>query len=93
MRDFVEWVKSLFSGQVTEPKEKPLIETLKEKGYHWDEELESWVRVWTTNNDTEKVLEVYKQFNGDNNVNGWKVSMIGNDGNVFYEEDYKGGVA
>ena len=42
---------------------------------------------------TEKVLEVYKQFNGDNNVNGWKVSMIGNDGNVFYEEDYKGGVA
>ena len=39
------------------------------------------------------VLEVYKQFNGDNNVSGWKVSMIGNDGNVFYEKDYEGGVA
>ena len=93
MRDFVEWVKSLFSGQVEEPKEKPLIERLQENGYNWDQDMQSWVRVWTTNNDTEKVLEVYKQFNGDNNVNGWKVSMIGNDGNVFYEKDYKGGVA
>ena len=92
MRDFVEWVKSLFSGQVEEPKEKPLIERLQEKGYNWDEDMQSWVRVWTTNNDTEKVLEVYKQFNGDNNVSGWKVSMIGNDGNVFYEKDYQGGV-
>ena len=84
------WWNDLFAGFNTtgenkEPEVEPLIEKLKKKGYEWDEGLESWVRIWTTNNGDERVLEVYKQFQEDD-ISGWKVTMIGNDGNVFYEE-------
>ena len=64
-----------------EAKVNPLIEKLKSKGFEFDEQRNGWTRTWTTNNEQEKCLEIYQQ-DEDNN---WKVIMIGDKGDVFYE--------
>ena len=58
------------------------IDTLKEKGFHYNSELEQWERVWTvaTLDSAERSKEVYKK-EGDK----WRVIMYGNTGEVFFE--------
>tara|TARA_B100000287_G_scaffold257797_1_gene242316 strand:+ start:5047 stop:5280 length:234 start_codon:yes stop_codon:yes gene_type:complete len=59
----------------------PKIALLENKGYTYDLEKDEWVRAWTTHNNTERVLEVYKKVDGE-----WQVSMLGDDGSLFFEE-------
>jgi hypothetical protein len=65
-----------------EPVIDPFIENLKAKGFEFDVEREGWSRVWSTNNEQETCLEIYQQ---DEDNNTWKVIMIGDNGDVFYE--------
>ena len=60
------------------------IDTLKEKWFHYNPELEQWERVWTvaTLDSAERSKEVYKK-EGDK----WRVIMYGNTGEVFFEHN------
>ena len=74
-----------------EPEEsfvdKMQIDTLKEKGFHYNEDEEEWERVWVvaTRDGSERSREVYKQ-----GEDGWKVVMYGDKGNVFFEHGVDG---
>ena len=63
------------------------IDTLKEKGFHYNAKLEEWERVWVvaTRLGSERSREVYKK-EGDK----WRVIMYGNAGEVFFEHDIRG---
>jgi hypothetical protein len=79
----VNFVRDVFSLNKKE-EEDPLISKLESKGYTYDIEKEWWVRTWTTNTGTpiqESCLEVYQKKDDE-----WKVLMIGNGGDLFYEE-------
>jgi len=65
-----------------EPVIDPFIENLKSKGFEFNVERSAWCRTWTTNNEKEMCLEIYQQ---DEDNNTWKVIMIGDNGDVFYE--------
>ena len=73
-----------------EPEEsfvdKMQIDTLKEKGFHYNEGEDQWERIWVvaTRDGSERSKEVYKK-EGDN----WKVTMYGNTGEVFFEHSVK----
>ena len=58
------------------------IDTLKEKGFHYNAKLEEWERVWVvaTRLGSERSREVYKQ-----GEDGWRVVMYGDKGDVFFE--------
>ena len=58
------------------------IDTLKEKGFHYNAKLEEWERVWVvaTRLGSERSREVYRK-EGDK----WRVIMYGNTGKVFFE--------
>ena len=60
--------------------------TLKEKGFHYNEDEAHWERVWVVapRDGSERSKEVYKK-EGDN----WKVTMYGNTGEVFFEHSVK----
>ncbi len=62
------------------------IDTLKEKGFHYNPKLEEWERVWVvaTRLGAERSREVYKK-EGDK----WRVIMYGNTGEIFFEHDVK----
>ena len=62
--------------------DKMQIDTLKERGFHYNEEEEQWERIWVvaTRDGSERSKEVYKK-EGD----GWRVIMYGNTGEVFFE--------
>ena len=68
----------------TVPEVDPFIEGLKEKGCHYNEEEDSWERVWVvaTRDVSERSSEVYRKKGGK-----WKVTMYGNDDNVFFEQE------
>jgi len=79
----VNFVRDVFSLNKKEEQD-PLISKLESKGYTYDIEKEWWVRTWTTNTGTpiqESCLEVYQKKDDE-----WKVLMIGNGGDLFYEE-------
>lgn len=67
--------------------DKMQIDTLKEKGFHYNEDEEEWERVWVvaTRDGSERSREVYKQ-----GEDGWKVVMYGDKGNVFFEHGVDG---
>ena len=66
--------------------DKMQIDTLKERGFHYNEKEEQWERIWVvaTRDGSERSKEVYKQ-EGDN----WRVIMYGNTGEVFFEHSVK----
>ena len=83
LTNIVNFILNVFSPPKPE-EEDPLISQLKERGYTYDTEKEWWVRTWTTNTGTpiqESCLEVYQKKDDE-----WKVLMIGNEGDLFYEE-------
>ena len=67
--------------------DKMQIDTLKEKGFHYNEDEEEWERVWVvaTRDGSERSREVYKQ-----GEDGWKVVMYGDKGNIFFEHGVDG---
>ncbi len=83
--DQMTWWQRFFLRE-EEPEEslvdKMQIDTLKEKGFHYNEEEDQWERVWVvaTRDGAERSKEVYKK-EGDN----WRVIMYGNTGEVFFE--------
>ena len=69
-----------------EPEEsfvdKMQIDTLKEKGFHYNEGEDQWERIWVvaTRDGSERSKEVYKKAGDD-----WRGIMYGNTGEVFFE--------
>ncbi len=82
MRDFVEWVKSLFSGRVIESEVDPILESMESDGYSYDSDNEWWVRTWTTNQGKESIREIYQKLESGK----WNKLMIGYGDNIFYEQ-------
>ena len=82
MRDFVEWVKSLFSGRVVQPEVDPILESMEDDGYSFDPDNEWWVRIWTTNQGKESIREVYQKLESGK----WNKLMIGYGDQIFYEK-------
>ena len=78
------WRNPWFNNK--EPKDnfvdKMQIDTLKEKGFHYNEDENQWERIWVvaTRDGSERSKEVYKKENDK-----WKVIMYGNTGEVFFE--------
>ena len=68
----------------TKPEPDRFVEKLKEKGCHYNEDEDCWERVWVvaTRDSAEISREVYTKVNEYD----WKVTMYGNDGNVFFEQ-------
>ena len=84
LNNIVNFIFSVFSVSKKEEEEDPLIPKLKERGYTYDSNKKWWVRTWTTNTGTsiqESCLEIYQK-----EFDEWKVLMIGDEGNLFYEE-------
>ena len=82
MKDFVEWVKSLFSGRVIESEVDPILESMESDGYSYDSDNEWWVRTWTTNQGKESIREIYQKLESGK----WNKLMIGYGDNIFYEQ-------
>jgi hypothetical protein len=82
MRDFVEWVKSLFSGQVPEEPKDFILSKMEPDGYSYDTDNDWWVRTWTTNQGKESIREIYQKLESGK----WNKLMIGYGDRVFYEE-------
>ena len=82
MKDFVEWVKTLFSGRVVEPEVDPILSKMEDDGYSYDSDNEWWVRTWTTNQGKESIREIYQKLESGK----WNKLMIGYGDNIFYEE-------
>ena len=84
MKDFVEWVKTLFSGRVIEPlePEDPILSKMEDDGYSYDSDNDWWVRTWTTNQGKESIREIYQKLESGK----WNKLMIGYGDNIFYEQ-------
>ena len=82
MKDFVEWVKTLFSGRVVEPEVDPILSKMEDDGYSYDSDNEWWVRTWTTNQGKESIREIYQKLESGK----WNKLMIGYGDNIFYEQ-------
>ena len=67
---------------VKEELSEGTVKALKSKGYIWDPYESWWVRVWTTNEEKEKILECYSR----TNKNNWTKVMVSEKGYIFYEE-------
>ncbi len=81
----IDWFKNLFKGfnepaNVSEPD--PLLEKLRDKGFHYNSDELWWERTWlvATKNGSETSKEVYVKEDDK-----WKVVMYGNTGEVFFE--------
>ena len=82
----IEWLKNFGFSQPTQSEESepdPFLETLNEKGFHYNPDKLWWERTWlvATKNGSETSKEVYIK-----NDEGWKVVMYGNDGEIFFEK-------
>ena len=81
---FSEWLSNLFRFNKEEESfvDTMQIDTLKEKGFHYNEEEDKWERTWVvaTKTGAETSKEVWT--NGDG---GWRVAMYGENGEVFFE--------
>jgi hypothetical protein len=84
MKDFVEWVKTLFSGRVIEPvePEDPILSKMEDDGYSYDSDNDWWVRTWTTNQGKESIREIYQKLESGK----WNKLMIGYGDHIFYEQ-------
>ena len=82
MKDFVEWVKTLFSGRVVEPEVDTILSKMEDDGYSYDSDNEWWVRTWTTNQGKESIREIYQKLESGK----WNKLMIGYGDNIFYEQ-------
>ena len=82
MKDFVEWVKTLFSGRVVEPEVDPILSKMEDDGYSYDSDNEWWVRTWTTNQGKESIREIYQKLESGK----WNKLMIGYGDNIFYDQ-------
>ena len=78
------WRNPLYSDKQPEDPfvDKMQYDTLKEKGFHYNEDKDHWERVWVvaTRDGSERSKEVYKKEGDD-----WRVIMYGNTGEVFFE--------
>ncbi len=81
---FSEWL----NFRREEPKPDPLLEPLREKGFHFNPDKLWWERTWlvATKNGSETSKEVYIRDDEGN----WKVVMYGNEGDVFFEHEVDG---
>lgn len=67
---------------VKEELSKETVERLRKQGYLWDPSESWWFRTWTTNNETEKILECYSR----SAPGKWSKIMVSDNGYIFYEE-------
>ena len=81
---FSEWLSNLFRFNKEEESfvDKMQIDTLKEKGFHYNKEEDKWERTWlvATKTGAETSKEVWTNDDG-----GWRVAMYGDNGEVFFE--------
>ena len=82
MKDFVEWVKTLFSGRVVEPEVDPILSKMEDDGYSYDSDNEWCVLNLTTNQGKESIREIYQKLESGK----WNKLMIGYGDNIFYEQ-------
>ena len=64
-------------------REIDFIQSIIEKGFHYDKLNDEYVRKWTTEGGEESILEIYKK---QWDTNQWKQLMVGYGDYVFYEE-------
>tara|TARA_R100001594_G_C3911866_1_gene233478 strand:+ start:113 stop:409 length:297 start_codon:yes stop_codon:yes gene_type:complete len=77
------WVDEEYNKKIAEMEKRQFfLQSLKDKGYSYDQGNAWWERKWITNGGKESILEVYQQLeNGE-----WKQLMIGYGDRVFFEE-------
>ena len=82
---FSEWLSNLFRFNKEEESfvDTMQIDTLKEKGFHYNKDHDWWERTWTvaTKDGCERSKEVFKK-----DDEGWITLMYGNDNELFYEQ-------
>ena len=64
-------------------REIDFIQSIIEKGFHYDKINDEYVRKWITEGGEESILEIYKK---QWDTNQWKQLMVGYGDYVFYEE-------
>ena len=64
-------------------KEIEFIQSIIDKGFHYDRVNDEYVRKWITEGGEESILEIYKK---QWDTNEWKQLMVGYGDYVFYEE-------
>ena len=93
MSSFFESIKKIFiddeynKRMESMEKEKPFLDKLREKGFHFNPDELWWERIWlvATKTGSETSKEVYVKKEEE-----WKVVMYGNDGDVFFEHKVNG---
>tara|TARA_B100000287_G_C20635220_1_gene781369 strand:+ start:1349 stop:1570 length:222 start_codon:yes stop_codon:yes gene_type:complete len=69
---------------MTPEEEIDFIQSILEKGFHYDRLNDEYVRKWSTETGPkESILEIYKK---QWDTNEWKQLMVGYGDYVFYEE-------
>ena len=69
---------------MTTEEEIDFIQSILEKGFHYDRLNDEYVRKWSTETGPkESILEIYKK---QWDTNEWKQLMVGYGDYVFYEE-------
>ena len=64
-------------------REIDFIQSIIEKGFHYDKINDEYVRKWITEGREESILQIYKK---QWDTNQWKQLMVGYGDYVFYEE-------
>ena len=93
MSSFFESIKKIFiddeynKRMESMEKEKPFLDKLREKWFHFNPDELWWERIWlvATKTGSETSKEVYVKKDEE-----WKVVMYGNDGDVFFEHKVNG---
>ena len=82
-----ERIKNAFMITTEKPQPDPLLDKLREKGFHFNPDELWWERIWlvATKTGSETSKEVYVKKDEE-----WKVVMYGNDGDVFFEHKVNG---
>ena len=77
------WVDEEYNKKIAEMEKRQLfLQSLKDKGYSFDQGNSWWERKWITNGGKDSILEVYQQLESGE----WKQLMIGYGYRVFFEE-------
>ena len=64
-------------------REIEFIQSIMDKGFHYDKVNDEYVRKWITEGGEESILEINKK---RWDTNEWKQMMVGYGDNIFYEE-------
>ena len=67
-------------------KDGAFVSLIQSRGYKYDDGNDWYERIWSTNEGSETIREVYQQLENGT----WKQLMIGYGENVFYEETVDG---